>query len=93
MRIVENTAMKINGIHMHTGSDILDIDVFLHAAEILFDTAKNFKNLEFIDFGSGFKVPYQQNEHKIQRVKQNNLKLPIAIFLKIFHLHFGPEKT
>ena len=60
LRIVENTAMNINGIHMHTGSDILDIDVFLHAAEILFDTAKHFKNLEFLDFGSGFKVPYQQ---------------------------------
>lgn len=62
LRIVENTAMKINGIHMHTGSDILDIDVFLHASEILFDTAKHFKNLEFLDFGSGFKVPYQQND-------------------------------
>ena len=47
----------INGIHA-TGSDILDIDVFLNASEILFETAKNFKNLEFIDFGSGFKVPY-----------------------------------
>ena len=62
LRIVENTAMKINGIHMHTGSDILDVDVFLHAAEILFDTAKNFKNLEFLDFGSGFKVPYFNND-------------------------------
>jgi diaminopimelate decarboxylase len=62
LRIVENTAMNINGIHMHTGSDILDIDVFLHAAEILFDTAKHFKNLDFLDFGSGFKVPYQQND-------------------------------
>ncbi|TXE15288.1 diaminopimelate decarboxylase [Psychroserpens burtonensis] len=59
LRIVENTKMNINGIHMHTGSDILDIDVFLYASEILFDTAKNFKNLEFIDFGSGFKVPYK----------------------------------
>ena len=62
LRIVENTAMKINGIHMHTGSDILDIDVFLHAAEILFDTAKHFKELEFLDFGSGFKVPYHNND-------------------------------
>ena len=58
LRIVENTKMNINGIHMHTGSDILDIDVFLYASEILFETAKHFKNLEFIDFGSGFKVPY-----------------------------------
>ena len=62
LRIVENTAMNINGIHMHTGSDILDIGVFLHAAEILFDTAKLFKNLAFLDFGSGFKVPYHDND-------------------------------
>ena len=62
LRIVKNTSMKINGVHMHTGSDILDIDVFIHAAEILFDTALKFKNLEFIDFGSGFKVPYKKGD-------------------------------
>ncbi len=62
LRIVENTGMTINGIHMHTGSDILDIDVFLYASEILFDTATHFKNLEFIDFGSGFKVPYKKDD-------------------------------
>ena len=62
LRIVENTKMNIVGIHMHTGSDILDIEVFLYAAEILFDVAKNFKNLEFIDFGSGFKVPYKKDD-------------------------------
>ena len=62
VRIVENTGMRINGIHMHTGSDILDIDVFLHAAEILFTAAKSFHDLEFLDFGSGFKVPYHLND-------------------------------
>ncbi|MBD0779129.1 diaminopimelate decarboxylase [Maribacter sp. ANRC-HE7] len=62
LRIVELTQMNINGIHMHTGSDILDIDVFLYASEILFETAKNFKNLDFIDFGSGFKVPYKEGD-------------------------------
>ncbi|RBA28073.1 diaminopimelate decarboxylase [Flavobacterium tibetense] len=62
LRIVENTKMHINGIHMHTGSDILDVEVFLYAAEILFDTAKNFKELDFIDFGSGFKVPYKAGD-------------------------------
>jgi diaminopimelate decarboxylase len=60
-RIVENTGLKINGIHMHTGSDILDIDVFLQGAEILFEVAKEFKNLEYLDFGSGFKVAYYPN--------------------------------
>ena len=61
-RIVELTGMKVNGIHMHTGSDILDVDVFLYAAEILFEAALHFSDLEFIDFGSGFKVPYKPND-------------------------------
>ena len=64
LRIVKNTNIKVNGIHMHTGSDILDIEVFIHAAEILFDTASKFKNLEFIDFGSGFKVPYSPGDNE-----------------------------
>jgi diaminopimelate decarboxylase len=54
--------MHINGIHMHTGSDILDIEVFLYAAEILFEAANNFKELDFLDFGSGFKVPYNKGD-------------------------------
>lgn len=62
LRIVALTKMRINGVHMHTGSDILDIDVFLHASEILFEVAKNFQELEFIDFGSGFKVPYKKDD-------------------------------
>ncbi|MDB2413805.1 diaminopimelate decarboxylase [Flavobacteriaceae bacterium] len=61
-RVVENTGMHINGIHMHTGSDILDIDTFLRATEILFDVAKKFKKIDFIDFGSGFKVPYKEGD-------------------------------
>ena len=62
LRIVMNTNMRINGVHMHTGSDILDIEVFLNAAEILFGIAEHFADLEFIDFGSGFKVPYKEGD-------------------------------
>jgi diaminopimelate decarboxylase len=54
--------MTVEGIHMHTGSDILDTDVFLQGAEILFESAKEFKDLEYIDFGSGFKVPYKEED-------------------------------
>ncbi len=61
-RVIQNTGMHINGIHMHTGSDILDIDTFLRAAEILFNVTKEFKNIDFIDFGSGFKVPYKEGD-------------------------------
>ncbi|RME96909.1 MAG: diaminopimelate decarboxylase [Bacteroidetes bacterium] len=59
LKIVDALRLKVEGIHMHTGSDILDADVFLQAAEILFSTARHFKELDYIDFGSGFKVPYK----------------------------------
>ncbi len=59
-RIVEATGLKVEGLHMHTGSDILDSGVFLQGAEILFNIAREFKDLDYIDFGSGFKVPYKE---------------------------------
>lgn len=62
LRVIKTYNMKINGLHMHTGSDILDAGVFLQGAEILFDAAKDFPDLEFIDFGSGFKVAYKEGD-------------------------------
>jgi diaminopimelate decarboxylase len=62
LRIVKAYGMKIVGLHMHTGSDILDAETFLTAAEILFETAEDFPDLEFVDFGSGFKVPYKPDD-------------------------------
>lgn len=62
LRIIKTYGMQINGLHMHTGSDTLDSGVFLQGAEILFDAAKDFPDLKFIDFGSGFKVAYKPND-------------------------------
>ena len=60
-RIVEATGVKVTGLHMHTGSDILDSEVFLQGAEVLFNIANDFPDLEDIDFGSGFKVDYKND--------------------------------
>ncbi|MFN8318518.1 MAG: diaminopimelate decarboxylase [Saprospiraceae bacterium] len=61
LRIVKATGLKIEGLHMHTGSDILDAEVFLLGAEILLTAANSFEDLDYIDFGSGFKVPYKDD--------------------------------
>ena len=61
-RILETTGLKVNGLHMHTGSDIMDAEIFLNGAEILFRATEGFKDLEFLDFGSGFKVPYKDGD-------------------------------
>jgi len=90
LRIVENTKMNINGIHMHTGSDILDIEVFLHASEILFNTAKKFKKLSFIDFGSGFKVPYKKGDIETN-IEELGEKLSVRF--NEFCKNYGSELT
>jgi diaminopimelate decarboxylase len=62
LRVVEKENINVTGLHMHTGSDILDAEVFIRGAELLFEVASDFKNLQFIDFGSGFKVSYKQGD-------------------------------
>lgn len=62
MRVVSANNIQVVGLHMHTGSDILDAEVFTRAAELLFDVAVDFKDLQYIDLGSGFKVAYRQDD-------------------------------
>lgn len=61
-RIVQSTGIVVNGLHMHTGSEIKDVATFLMGMEIMMDLATHFPNIEFIDLGSGFKVPYKEDE-------------------------------
>ncbi|PJJ76603.1 diaminopimelate decarboxylase [Thermoflavifilum aggregans] len=61
-RIVKSTGLHVNGLHMHTGSEIKDVDVFLRGVEILLDMAQHFDQLDFIDLGSGFKVAYHPDD-------------------------------
>jgi diaminopimelate decarboxylase len=63
LRVVEANRMKVEGLHMHTGSDILDVEVFLRGTDIMLETAKSFRDLDYIDLGSGFKVPYKPDDY------------------------------
>lgn len=61
-RIIKTTNLQVRGIHMHTGSDIMDVGVFLQGLDVMFNLAKQFPNLEYVDMGGGFKVPYRQGD-------------------------------
>lgn len=61
LRIVETTGLTIDGLHMHTGSDILDSGVFLQGAELFLGIASHFPDLDYLDLGSGFKVSYKND--------------------------------
>ena len=56
--------MQVNGLHMHTGSEIKDTNVFIEGLDIMFEMARHFPDIDFIDLGSGFKVPYYDDDVK-----------------------------
>lgn len=61
-RVVKTTNLQVKGLHMHTGSEIKDASIFLRGLEVMFEMAKHFESLEYLDLGSGFKVPYRDDE-------------------------------
>jgi len=63
-RIVKTTNLHVEGLHMHTGSEIKDIEVFLQGLDVMFGIASHFKELDFIDLGSGFKVAYKEDDRE-----------------------------
>ncbi len=61
-RLIKKYNIHVEGIHIHTGSDIIETDIFERVAELILSIADEFENIESIDFGSGFKVKYKPND-------------------------------
>jgi diaminopimelate decarboxylase len=78
-RIVKKFNINVTGVHVHTGSDILDPEIFIIAAELVFSVVEKFDTVTHIDFGSGFKVAY----------KPGDLHTDIASFGKTFSKSFN----
>jgi diaminopimelate decarboxylase len=62
LKIVKESNLHIKNLHIHTGSDIKDVDVFVKGIEVLFDIIPHFNELESVDLGGGFKVPYKEGD-------------------------------
>jgi diaminopimelate decarboxylase len=65
LEVVEKYQIKITDLHIHTGSDIKEADVFVRGIEVLFDIIPHFKELKSVDLGGGFKVPYKPDDEEI----------------------------
>ncbi|KFC23746.1 diaminopimelate decarboxylase [Epilithonimonas lactis] len=96
-RVMKSTNLNVEGLHMHTGSEIKDPDVFIQGLEIMFELAEYFPNLKYLDMGSGFKVPYQEGDIETD-VKSLGKKVNASIKKyeeesgKKFQLWFEPGK-
>lgn len=63
LRLIKRYNIEVEGIHIHTGSDIIDPEIFERVANVIFNIADEFESIKSIDFGSGFKVKYKENDH------------------------------
>ncbi|RYF85956.1 MAG: diaminopimelate decarboxylase, partial [Chitinophagaceae bacterium] len=62
--IVDQNNIRIKTLHIHTGSDIKDADVFVHGIKVVTELVPHFPDLEIIDLGGGFKVPYEPEDEE-----------------------------
>ncbi|MCE2757455.1 MAG: diaminopimelate decarboxylase [Bacteroidota bacterium] len=60
--IKKQTGLAIKGLHLHTGSEIKEVDVFLNGLNLLLELSNQFEELTVIDLGGGFKIPYKPDE-------------------------------
>lgn len=62
LKVIKETGLHIRTLHIHTGSEIKDVEVFAKGIEVLLEVVQHFPQVEVIDLGGGFKVPYQVEE-------------------------------
>jgi len=86
--LIKKYNIKVAGLHIHTGSDILEAEAFITGASVVFGVAKDFKDLSYIDFGGGFKVSYKEGD-KTTNIPDLGKKLSAAF--KEFCKQYGKE--
>ena len=60
--IAKQTGVKIKGLHLHTGSEIKDVEVFIKGLDLILELTHQFPDMTIVDLGGGFKVPYKEEE-------------------------------
>ncbi|MEY4052589.1 MAG: diaminopimelate decarboxylase [Chitinophagia bacterium] len=60
--IQKKYGINISALHIHTGSEIKDVAVFLESAKVFEELLPDFPTVNILDFGGGFKVPYMPEE-------------------------------
>lgn len=97
LALVKASNLHIAGLHVHTGSEIKDVEVFMKVADIFYDLVPHFPEVRFLDLGGGFKVPYKEGETGTdvpllgQKVTEVMQKLS-ATYHRTFEVWFEPGK-
>jgi diaminopimelate decarboxylase len=61
-KVLDEFNLRLVGVNQHIGSLFMEGSSYLEAARELLELAKQFEDLDFIDFGGGFGIPYKKQE-------------------------------
>lgn len=97
LALKDSYQLRINCLHVHTGSEIKDVSIFIKVADIFFDLVPSFPDLQVLDMGGGFKVPYKDNEkgtdiHLLAKEVAFQLNKFEQAYGKPFQVWFEPGK-
>jgi diaminopimelate decarboxylase len=63
-RIIKEYNLKLIGINQHIGSLFMDGEAYLKSTDNILSIARQFDDLEFIDLGGGFGIPYNKQSNQ-----------------------------
>lgn len=80
---------SVNSLHIHTGSNVKNVNDLKKSINNLFEYIHNFENIKYLDIGSGLKIKYQETDDEIdieeygkyikQKLKESGKEIEIKI--------------
>lgn len=89
--ILNKYGLKVVGLNQHIGSLFLQPDSYLAACSALLEVARRFPELEFVDFGGGFGIPYRKRGEN--RLDLQELGARLDIIISNWVTEYGREIT
>jgi diaminopimelate decarboxylase len=89
-QIAQDHNLQIIGLNQHLGSLFMEPNGYIAGAEAFLSVAEQFENLEFVDFGGGFGIPYRKQSGE-NRLDLEALGHQLSTILKDWVLKYGKE--
>ena len=90
--VIKRYNLKLIGINQHIGSLFLEKTQFRKSFEVLFEIAKQFEDIEFIDLGGGMGIPYHKMEGQ-ERLDLKDMGSTLTEMMTRFSKEYGKELT
>ena len=90
--ILKRYDLKLVGINQHIGSLFMEGKPYIEGVKSLLDIAKQFDDLEFVDLGGGFGIPYRKQEGQ-ERLELKDFGSKLDQVLKDWVREYGKDIT